>query len=221
MFDMLFPKVNAKAIVQEALIRSKFTPDITLLEQSQFQLVFVCDDLMKAGQRYQIIRENSAYVCRGFTQRPYQFYRRRVDGAGVVMRPNKVYKDRYDFSALKIKGEIHCVESVDGMVKLDNHYQNGVQYKRHRVHILYPFRQHGQVVNKTTDGKPLPYTLQGNKHFLLPERVEPIEAWMYFGLRSYWNDLLDGGFLFEPVRILEPKEDRSWLIKFYSYLNRP
>lgn len=205
----------------------RFTPDIATLELSQYQLLFVCDDLMRAGRNYKLISDSSATVARGFTRLGYNFYRRaiynpitkEIDETAVVMAA-KQWNNRYDFSCLRIKGEVHSVET-DAFIKLDTHYQNGVQFRRKRVQILYPTRQHGQVVNKSTDGKPLPYTLQGRKHFLLPERVDPIWAWMYIGISAYWNDLLDGGFAFEPVRILEPKEDRDWLIKYYSWQNQP
>jgi len=76
------------------------------------------------------------------------------------------------------------------------------------------------IENKAEDGSPLPHTLQGKKRFTLPERVDPIEAWMYIGLRSYWDDLLDGGFAFEPVRIVEPKKARNWLPKYYHWQNK-
>jgi hypothetical protein len=201
------------------LTPTQFTPDIATLELSQFHLLFVCDDLMRAGKNYKLIADSSTTVARGFTLRGYNFYRKVTDGTPVVMAAKQV-KNRYDFSCLKIKGEIHCVETP-AIVKLDTHYQNGVQFRRKRVQILYPTRQHGQVVNKSTDGKPLPYTLQGRKHFLLPERVDPIWTWMYIGTSKYWDKLLDGGFAFEPVRIVEPEKERDWLIKYYSWRNQP
>lgn len=206
------------ALIQE---RMKFTPDIAMLEQSQYQLVFVCDDLMRSGRNYKVIQDNSAYVARGFTRNGYNFYRKRTDGSPVVMSAKQVGDNRFDFSTLKIKGEIHSVESTEGMIKLDTHYQNGVQYRRKRIQILYPTSQHGVIENLDTTGKPLPHTLQGKKHFLLPERVDPIWCWMYIGTSTYWKDLLDGGFAFERVRISEPKDEKNWLIKYYHWQNQP
>src|SRR6266852_3039276 len=197
------------------LSETRFTPDIARLELSQFQLLFVCDDLMRAGKNYNIIADSSASVARGFTLHGYNFYKKRTNGIPVVMAAKQA-DNRYSFSCLKIKGEIHAVESK-AFIKLDTHYLNGVQYRRIRTKILYPTRQHGVVVNHDNEGKLLPPALQGNKHFLLPERVDIISAWMYIGASNYWNDLLDGGFAFEPVRIVEPKEQKNWLIKYYHW----
>jgi hypothetical protein len=217
MKDKSFLALNAFA-----LSRTRFTPDIATLELSQFQLVFLCDDLMYSGKNYKILRDHSARIGRGFTLHGYNFYRKRTDGTPVVMT-SKQTENRYDFSCLKIKGEIHSIESP-AMTKLDTHYQNGLQYRRNRTKILYPTRRHGVIENHDTMGRPLPYTLQGKKHFLLPERVDMITAWMYTGVPNYWNNLIepiDGGFIFEQVRIEEPKEERRWLIKYYHFRNQP
>ena len=195
----------------------RFTPDIATLELSQFHLLFVCDDLMRAGKNYKIIADSSASVARGFTRNGYNFYRKVTDQTPVVVAAKQT-DSRYDFSCLKIKGEIHCIESK-AFIRLDTHYQNGVQFRRKRVQILYPTRQHGQIVNHDTQGRPLPEALRGHKHFLLPERVDPIWCWMYIGASNYWKPLLDGGFAFEPVRIVEPKEDKNWLVKYYHWQN--
>ena len=206
--------MNIQAINLSALMWTKFTPDIAVLEQSQFQLVFVCDDLMRAGKSYPIIGDCSAMVCRAFTQRPYNFYKKRTDGSSVVMNAGKM-----ETGTLKIKGEVHSVLSSE-IPRLDNHYQNGVQFQRYRTKLLMPTTPTGIIENHTQDGEPLPMVLQGKKRFTLPERVDPIEAWMYIGLRSYWDDLLDGGFAFEPVHIAEPQKERNWLPKYYHWQNR-
>lgn len=210
-------KIQAlNASIQE---RMKFTPDIAILEQGPFQLVFLCDDVMRAGKNYKVIAENSAYVARGFTRNGYNFYRKRTDGSPVIMAAKQT-SNNYEFSCLKIKGEIHSVESKDGMIGLDTHYQNGVQFRRKRIQILYPTSQHGVIENLDSMGRPLPHTLLGKKHFLLPERVDLIWCWMYIGTSAYWKDLLDGGFAFERVRISEPKEPKNWLIKYYHWQNQ-
>ncbi len=201
-----------------ALNKTRFTPDIAILEQSQFQLVFVCDDLMRTGKNYSLIAECSANIARAFTLRPYNFYRKNTDGSSVVMNPS----GKMETGCYKIKGEVHCVLSPE-MIRLDNHYQNGVQFKRYRTKLLYPTTAVFIVKDVDEDGKPLPHTLQGNGHkkvYLSPERVDPIEAWMYIGLRSYWDDLLDGGFAFKPVRIVEPEKERNWLPKYYHWQNK-
>lgn len=214
--------MNPHILNRVAQINCEFTPDIAILEQSQFQLVFVCDDLMMAGKNYSLIADCSAKVARAFTMRSYNFYRKDIklpnedlETISVIMNPS----GKVEYGCYKIKGEIHSVLSSE-MIRLDTHYQNGVQFKRYRTKLLYPTTPTGVVKNKSEDGSPLPFTLQGKKRFILPERVDPIETWMYIGLRSYWNDLLDGGFAFEPVRIVEPEKARNWLPKYYHWQNK-
>jgi hypothetical protein len=207
--------MDIRTLNKFALNNTLFTPDIATLELMQFQLVFVCDDLMRAGKNYDIIKDCSAFVTRAFTERSYNFYRKRTDGTAVVVNIGTMETGSY-----KIKGEVHSVLSSE-LVKLDKHYQNGVQFKRYRTKLLYPTTPTGVLQNQSEDGKPLPKSLQGEKRFTLPERVDPLEAWMYIGLRSYWNDLLDGGFAFEPVRLAEPAKERNWLPKYYHWKNQP
>lgn len=204
-----------RALNQHALIKSQFTPDIATLELNQFQLVFVCDDLMRAGRNYSIIEDCSAFVARAFTQRHYNFYKKNTDGSAVLVNPS----GKMETGCLKIKGEVHSVLSTY-MVRLDRHYHNGVQFKRYRTKLLYPTTPTGVIKNEDIMGRGLPKSLQGEKRFTLPERVDPIEAWMYIGLRSYWDDLLDGGFAFETVHIAEPERPRNWLPKYYHWKNQ-
>jgi hypothetical protein len=197
-----------------AQTNNRFTPDIAILEQSQFQLVFVCDDLMHAGKNYSLLEDCSANVARAFTMRPYNFYRKNTDGTPVVMNPTGLMET----GCYKIKGEIHAILSSE-MPRLDRHYQNGVQFKRYRTKLLYPTRATGTIRNEGEMGRA--YSIIGPKRFLLPERVDILEAWMYIGLRSYWDALLDGGFAFERVRLVEPERIRNWLPKYYHWQNRP
>lgn len=210
---------EVQALNQHALTKTKFTPDIATLELSQFQLVFVCDDLMRAGKNFSLMGENAAFISRAFTYRQYNFYRKNTDDTPVIVNPS----GKMETGCLRVKGELYAVQSME-MTKLDNHYQNGVQFKRYRTKLLYPTTPVAIAKDVDEDGKPLPYCLQGNGHrkiYHLPEQIRILEAWMYIGLRSYWDDLLDGGFAFEPVRIAEPYKERNWLPKYYHWQNNP
>ena len=208
--------MDVKTLNSYALNNTRFTPDIATLELSQFRLVFVCDDLMRAGKNYKLIADCSAFVTRAFTMRRYNFYRKRTDGSPAIVNAS----ERMETGSYLVKGEVHSVLS-SSFPKLDKHYQNGVQFKRYRTKLLHPTTPTGVLKNTDEDGKSLPPSLQGEKRFTLPERVDPIEAWMYIGLRSYWDGLLDGGFAFEPVHLAEPERPRNWLPKYYHWQNQP
>lgn len=210
---------EVQAVNHQALARTRFTPDIAELELSQYQLVFVCDDLMLAGLNYDLIKEHSAFVTRAFTNRTYQFFRKNTDGSAVVVNASQMMET----GNLRVKGELHCVLSTQ-IPALDLHYQNGVQFQRYRTPLLRAATPVAIAQDVDTDGKPLPKCLQGNGHqkiYHLPEVIDPLEAWMYIGLRSYWDDLLDCGFMFEPVRIAEPEKERNWLPRYYHWRNQP
>jgi len=114
--------MNPHILNMVALTNTKFTPDIAILEQRQFQLVFVCDSLMRAGIDYPLIEDCSAFAARAFTQRPYNFYRHRATGVSVALNPS----GKMETGCYKIKGEVHSVLSTE-MTRLDKYHQNGVE----------------------------------------------------------------------------------------------
>jgi hypothetical protein len=200
---------QVQAVNHQALARTKFTPDIAELELSQFQLVFLCDDLMLAGRKYDLIREHSAFVTRAFTKREYQFFKKSTDGSAVIVNASQ----KMQTGNLRVKGELHCILSTR-IPELDTHYQNGVSFQRYRTPLLRAATPVAIAQDVDVDGN-------GHKKvFHLPEVIDPLEAWMYIGLRSYWDDLLDGGFAFEPVRIAEPEKERDWLPRYYHWINK-
>jgi len=208
-----------QVVNHQALTRTKFTPDIAELELSQYQLVFVCDDLMLAGHKYDLIKEHSAFVTRAFTHRTYQFFRKTTDGSAVSVNASQ----KMETGNLRVKGELHCVLSTQ-IPALDTHYQNDIMFKRYRTPLLRAATPVAIAQDVDAEGNPLPKCLQGNGHkkiYHLPEVIDPLEAWMYVGLRSYWDDLLDVGFAFEPVRIAEPEKERNWLPRYYHWRNQP
>src|SRR6266446_9162504 len=125
---------NNNAFNHSALRRTQFTPDISELELHQFVLLFVCDDVMRAGKNYKLIAEHSAKAARGFTMKAFNFYRKRTDGMGIPMRVN-TQPDHFSFTALKIKGEIHAIRSYH-FTEIDAHYRNLQMFRRVKTKIL-------------------------------------------------------------------------------------
>lgn len=209
---MFTKKVANPHWIQWMSNRCPHTPDIAALEDSAFQLVFACDDLMYAGKSYDLIREHSTNECRGFSQHKLNFYYHREAKMGVPVVGKKSSANQ----PLRIKGEVHKVFS-NRLVELDNRYRNGVCFHRVRVPILVPWRDHELIRNQSTDGRQLPPVLAGIKHKLGPEQLHVLEAWMYVGKTSFWMDKLDNGFETPQVPIYEPKEDKPWLTRYYKF----
>src|ERR1041385_4565761 len=123
---------SAKSIIRAISATPVYTPDKPALVHSQFQLLFVCDDMMRPHKNYNLIRSNSAKVSRGFTRHPFDFRVGKHTGKGLPFQ---------DQDGFKIKGELHAVES-EHILELDKYYKNGVQFARCRVPILVTDRYH-------------------------------------------------------------------------------
>lgn len=230
MFSKLLPHWPDEYFLRETLWNTEFTPDIAALELSQFQLLFVCDDMKHDWDGYSFIKEVSAKAAnRAFTQMNYKFYQRRVElpGGKVETTYIPLRSDRTEFeltpvipyvASCKISGELHVVESSHFM-KLDRLRQNGVQFRRERVKLLVPYREMPREDYRDVRGKTLPPALQGKKGALSPERIHIVEAWMYVGIPEYWNDLLDGGFMFSPVWVSTAFVERRWLRQYYNLVH--
>lgn len=194
------------------------TPDIAVLEQSEFHLLFVCDDMMHPHKNYSKIENNSAQVSRGFTRHPFDFRVLRHTGKGLPIA---------DRDGLKIKGEVHAVESSH-FTELDNHYDNGVQFIRLRTDILVSDRQHERFmigneskIHFLPRGSILTKPELGIRHYLSDQHVYLIHAYMYVALVSYWTDQPKGGFSYPRANVEFPKEETNWLPKYYKYpINR-
>ncbi len=199
--------------VQWMGLQAPFTPDISELEESQYQLLFACDDLMYAGKNYGLIAENSAKGDRGFTAGKFNFFMDGNGGAVPIMgRKSSVHVPR------RIKGEVHVVESFV-FPKLDTKYCNGVHFHRGRVQIAVPYRFYEEVNNGEYDisGKSLPPILQGHKYYVSGERVAHLETWMYVGISQYWRDKIDGGYENPQVPIVYPDKPRGWAPSYYQF----
>lgn len=203
----------------------RWTPDLATLQLSQFQLLFVCDDMKHDWDSYEKIRENSARIpYRAFTMKNFKYYCRTVDSEKTFI-PLRSDKTEFELTPVipyvpscKIAGELHAVES-EHFTKLDELKQNGVQFLRQRIKLLVPWREMPLSEWKDVDGRPLPLALKGKTGVLSSERVHIIEAWMYVGIPEYWNDLLDGGFLFNPVWVSEAFQSKRWLRQYYNLVH--
>lgn len=224
---MFFNKYNVSPMLLAGLLaETVYTPDIAQLEARQFTRVFLPDDAQRTHPQYELIREHSAYVCTGFTSTSFRLYRRKTDGIAVAMEDTS--QDKVKFfpqGPCKIKGEIHLVQA-DGILKLDNHRQNGVQFLRKRIPIIFPHRKLKWIRGPEDMHDVEQSDIRHYEH--IPDRrigktkelVSLVRCEMYIGIPEYWNKLIDGGFAFEEAEIFQPKAFRSWLPKYYQFLKK-
>lgn len=206
-------------------VQTRFTPDIAALEEQQFHTFFAFDDVMLGCRNYKLIKEYAVTEGRGFTLDAFQFFRKNTDGSQVALgngeRSDLAARSGHDFC--RIKGELYNVRSA-AIPKLDIHYQNGLQYRRHRVKIIYPYRDHMMVeIGNEALLPDHPGTITtknelGVRHYVSDEKVCLIEAWIYTGIHSYWDDLIDGGYTFSKIPIKNGL--RPWCDKYYQFNKR-
>lgn len=202
---------NKKAFIQSLGKQHPKTPDIAELQAQQYKLLFVCDDMMRAHKNYDMIKDSSAKVSRGFTQLPFEYRMGKHTGKGLPFQ---------DKQGLKIKGELHAVETK-AIPALDNHYDNGVQFARVRVNILVTDRDHRLMdigsedfVQQLPPGMIRTVPELGLRHYISNQMVCVIRADMYVAIKEYW---LREPSSFPKLNPVYPKEPLVWLPRYYKY----
>lgn len=207
-------------------IQTRFTPDIAELEEHQFQLFFAHDDVQVGCPNYKLISEQSVSEGRAFTVNAFQYFQKNTDSSLVALgtgeKSELAARSKPDFC--RIKGELHNIRPA-ALMKLDQHYMNGVQYRRHRVKVIYPYRDHTIIRignEEALESKPPGIITTKNelgiRHYVSDEMVCILEAWMYTGMHSYWDDLIDDGYVFNKIPIKNGL--RPWCDKYYQFNKR-
>lgn len=210
----------------------RYTPDNAWLEQWSHQLLF-CPDETKEGQSHHCLLEGSEFVATAYSANKFNYWYLKAgeDVTPIPMQVNEPVPShtiRFFPPALKIKGQLRLVPTgpLNNLINgVDNHKRNTVQFRRKRVNVFVPYREVWYQDNKIDpEDRPalfrpreLPKVLQGTKHVVLSgERIEVIRCWMYVGMPSYWDNLLDAGYRgFKTVNYYESK--RPWLKEYYDF----
>lgn len=192
------------------------TPDLVELEQASHRLLFVCDDMMVPHQNHKLIKDHSVKVCRAFTQDRFHLHVGQHTGKALPL----VSKE-----GLRIKGEIHAVES-HCFTALDRHYKNGVEFARLKLKVITVDRDHQlidigneQHLQHLPPGAIRTVPELGLRHYVSNPHVHLVTVRMYIAMRRFWIHGLsiydDKSFpIIEPTF---PKEPTIWLPKYYKY----
>lgn len=187
------------------------TPDIWKLEQSQYQLIFIPDDMMLGRNNHKLIADairNEAPVhptC--FTLERFTMFKKDLGEHSFPVPMKKEYEPSNWFrkrpSPAKIKGQLFAILSPR-IIKLDIHRQNGLQFVRIRQDISLPYRE----VRYNKD-KPLPD--------ISTDYLKTVEAWMYVGIPAYWDDLIGDMFSFGECDKFELDQPKFWIEDYYKF----
>lgn len=206
-----------RALIHEDHQRLQFTPDYHIVGARKGNLVFIPDDMMMTQPNHDVVKAQSLSgfypFAYGYTARRFQFVKK-----DLVMKSFPIALELKETDDLpihmgqkyRIRGEIYAVRP-EGIISLDTHRANGVQFQRVRVTINVGFRKQYRSEEKKGGRSIFNYRLGR-------EEMTSVECWMYVGREEYWKDQLhaeDGFFNFKAIDIVE--EDRVWLKEYYQY----
>lgn len=208
--------IQAKSVC--ALESTRFTPDIALLEQSEFQRVFIYGEMQRGHRSCVLLPEDLAQkdsIC--YTDSYFILWKKHLGKAShaIATDVSELWK-KPDWATpirARIQGELYATYSSHIPI-LDIYYQNGVEFERRRVKILRPWRH----IVRAKDGFPLngqhleSFKARGIVHSMRGCTV--LDAWMYTAIPEYWSGQLSRQFV--PVqKYTSPNE--PWLKDYYSF----
>lgn len=174
----------------------RYTPDILNLESRQEHLVFLYDefttgrrqhkDFMSEGdciRRATAFTHNSNLVMYkkdlGLDSHPVAVYTKPVKRGEFLVKQGR---------PARIKGELYKLTSTRPIVELDRVRENGVAFKRVRQKVLIPLTR----------------TFTDENGFVVSKQfLKTAWPWMYVGIKSYWDGILDDGYSSKVVSLFE------------------
>lgn len=199
-----------KALIDMWKQRTLHTPDANILSNYTNHFLFVYDRLMEGRDEFAVIEDFSEPVATGFTEKLFCTWRKNLGSLSfpIALEATKEWEipSWADVAVNKgwfknappaiVKGQVFCL-GHERIFELDKHYKNMRQYNRKRVLIQVPFRYDSNSSN---------------------DYICRLWAWMYVGSSEHWEDQLDAGMFFTPVRVFTPKNQ---LITPYSFFESP
>jgi hypothetical protein len=198
--------------------KPEYTPDIARLQLSTHWNFFIYDEMMRRHSMHNELKDSEYWgvgytLFDNFTMFKQDLGRRSspivLVGADVqVPLPGistsrllaKIPKLNKVRRPARIKGELFTVPT-DLILELDKYNLNTVQFERVRVDVLVPCRK---VWHNSRAGT-----------FTSEEHKRVVRAFMYIGVRSYWDNLIDGGFNYKLTSMFTP--NNLWSVQDRDY----
>lgn len=204
----------------------KYTPDMGFLEQREWQLIFVFDELKKDHLKNELLGEERQLKYPAYTQKPFHVWDKPGNPlfSPVPTEANGFTVPIVGFPPIaKIKGEIWKIRPQQFPV-LDTYKQNTVEFSRKLVRFIVPYRALVFLKDHTLDPFFGPivgnvganYTGSSVRHS--EEMVAIVRAWMYVAEPKFWDPILTA-YDFKGLETFSSKQ-RRWLDQYY-YVRRP
>lgn len=204
-------------MIRSAAERNRFTPDIADLERSEFQRVFIYNEMKYAHRSHSFLPETLVErdaIC--YTDNYFTLHKKQLGKASqAIATDSDLWPHPLGPTAdrARVQGELYVVCSSHISV-LDTYHQNTVEFERRRVRILRPWRH----IVKAKDGFPLngqileSFKARGIVHSM--SGCASMDAWMYIGRQEYWSGFL--ARLFTPVHMYTSPNEQ-WLKEYYAF----
>jgi hypothetical protein len=207
------------ALIHEEKQRLQFTPDYDIVGARKGNLVFIHDDMMMLQPNHGLVVQQS---LSGFYPFSYGYTSKRLSFVkkDLALKSFPIALEIRDTDNMpmhvanqyRIRGEIYALRP-EGIIELDTHRQNGVQFQRIRTNINVGSQKQRRNHWVNASGQ------DQYSYFLDKEEMCTVECWMYVGREAYWKDQLESEFFaFKAIDIIQ--EDRLWLKEYYQYNRR-
>lgn len=172
MFNRLkFRMTDLPKILAEADDATEFTPDIAELEKKKWQRFFFYDETMIDNRKYDLIKEHIVNWTVAYTVKQFHTWKKNI---GTESFPIPFEVEGFAADSARIKGDLMSIESSHIPV-LDKHKQNGLQFLRKRVPIVFPVEK----------------VIHGNDGAIIQTVGHTIQrAWMYIAIPEHWESIL-------------------------------
>lgn len=183
---------------QDRLSEFKYTPDQYKLDQYLYQFVFVADELMKNFPLHNNFITDARYFGSAYTINSFSVFKYKVpEKVSPVILPIQYHHP----PARRVKGELWLLPA-SRLSFIDRYKMNTEVFQRLRVPVNVPYRELVDPrINFDNRGVYFSEGVWYNipKMSLTTTRMAKVRAWMYVAIPSYWEPLLDGGYMFSPV----------------------
>jgi hypothetical protein len=211
-----FAPLPSAAFKIDALVGTRYTPDINKLAQNEAWLLFAYD------RYWSELKDYGIFV---FTQQRFKMWVQDL-GKYQVYMPMLVpenYKDTLERPewadpnpfllrsplASRVRGTLHLVRP-ETLISLDKDMQNTVRFERIRVPLLYPYKRAHRKVTRSVfihkDGKP--YLEKKYGDWIHDRVMGRLEAWMYVAVEKHWSPMMESDSLrsmFKPALLTRPE----------------
>lgn len=213
------------------------TPDACILDEYQFQLMFIYNGMMRNMPHHEHIGDGSDFLSYAFTKNDYRMFKKDLGqesfpvmleaGDDDYLREHYAKKDQEERPILRgpamVRGELYKVRPQQ-FRPIDTYMDNGVLFKRRRIRLLVPSKTVISVRERVVSENIVTKDFKPRSIYYETEEMDEVRAWCYIGT-EHWNDQVADDFLgYSPPAYLLPPlpiyRPHNKLLKPYYYFNR-